>query len=782
MWDTRLAELVVRRPHYDPGVVGDLAAGGATSARPRIVAGLTDGHDVDLLDDSGERSPLSASDLRGALLETAERQDPRPFRLSGAAVTGSLDLRNVDLRVGLTVNNCVFDEPLLLDGARLQALALVDCPEVPGVSANGCSVRLDVVLDNAHITGALASIGSMRQTAAVWLCEATIGGRLLIRNGTVLDGCGGRSVQADRIVVGANVRILAGSMIKGEMRLLSARVAGSLDVVSSTVATHATVALEMAEAKLGGGVFLARTTPDSEPARIDGLLTMSDVTFGAFVSIKGAELCGRRIDVEGPYDRPNRHARTVAILAPRCEIGDDLHIDGATVVTGGLVLPNATVLGDVLVDEVVVANPEDRALDLGGAEVKGSVLARNFTSLGLVWLAGVTIDGGVDAAGATLGRTSGDAVLVGSGMTLGGDLQLSGVTATGGSIRLRGAQIAGEVNLEDADLQNSDGETLSIANTHIGGPVRLRRLRSVGHATISRTTIAGRLQLRDAELSSGGEGEALEIFASRVEGGVYLDWAELEPSVSLYSSSTTILADWAPTWPSRAELSGFTYQRLDSPKSVGPDPWDVARRLEILACQDPFDLAPYEVAARVYAEHGRLGDADRIRIAGRRRAANEKPDGQDRPRFRSMAARAGSWLYDVTLGFGFRPGRALGLITVLAVAVWLSLTGPWSASDDVMRAPGASGAVYGPSGVVHDVDDAGAGVPCGRDLPCFRASIYALETVAPLVDLGQRDVWHVDGNARFGWLYEVWLTFATLAGWALTTVFVLSFSRLGRTT
>ena len=31
-------------------------------------------------------------------------------------------------------------------------------------------------------------------------------------------------------------------------------------------------------------------------------------------------------------------------------------------------------------------------------------------------------------------------------------------------------------------------------------------------------------------------------------------------------------------------------------------------------------------------------------------------------------------------------------------------------------------------------------------------------------------------------IYDVWLTFATLAGWALSTVFLLSFSRIGRST
>ena len=58
--------------------------------------------------------------------------------------------------------------------------------------------------------------------------------------------------------------------------------------------------------------------------------------------------------------------------------------------------------------------------------------------------------------------------------------------------------------------------------------------------------------------------------------------------------------------------------------------------------------------------------------------------------------------------------------------------------------------------------------------------IYAIETVVPLVDLGQRNTWYVLSSASHGSLYDAWLAFATLAGWALSTVFLLSFSRLGR--
>ena len=175
-----------------------------------------------------------------------------------------------------------------LEGASLEALAFVDCSLIPGIAANGCVIRHDLLIDRTTIKGELRSLASMRQTAAIWLCEAKLGGRLLVRNYAIIDGGDGRSIQADRINIGANIRILNGSEIRGELRLISARVAGSLDIVSSSMIATDVAAVELAESKFGGSVFLAKTTADAPPTVIDGLLSMSDVTVGAalvFVSL-----------------------------------------------------------------------------------------------------------------------------------------------------------------------------------------------------------------------------------------------------------------------------------------------------------------------------------------------------------------------------------------------------------------------------------------------------------------------------------------------------------------
>ena len=49
-----------------------------------------------------------------------------------------------------------------------------------------------------------------------------------------------------------------------------------------------------------------------------------------------------------------------------------------------------------------------------------------------------------------------------------------------------------------------------------------------------------------------------------------------------------------------------------------------------------------------------------------------------------------------------------------------------------------------------------------------------------LVELGQRSTWHADGQGGVGTVAEWALGLATVAGWLVSTVFVVSFARFSR--
>ena len=82
----------------------------------------------------------------------------------------------------------------------------------------------------------------------------------------------------------------------------------------------------------------------------------------------------------------------------------------------------------------------------------------------------------------------------------------------------------------------------------------------------------------------------------------------------------------------------------------------------------------------------------------------------------------------------------------------------------------------GPAGAVYTTAD-----PCGDGrVRCFDAPLYAIDTVIPLISLDQRSTWYPDAGVRYGPVLLWWLDAATLLGWLLSSIFVLSFARLAR--
>ncbi|MGH3259434.1 MAG: hypothetical protein ACRDOU_29220 [Streptosporangiaceae bacterium] len=70
---------------------------------------------------------------------------------------------------------------------------------------------------------------------------------------------------------------------------------------------------------------------------------------------------------------------------------------------------------------------------------------------------------------------------------------------------------------------------------------------------------------------------------------------------------------------------------------------------------------------------------------------------------------------------------------------------------------------------------------CGDgEVRCFSPVLYAIDTVVPLISLDQRSSWYPDTHVRYGELVLWWLNLATLLGWLLSSIFVLSLARLSR--
>jgi hypothetical protein len=116
--------------------------------------------------------------LRALIAHPSSRVDAFGIRISGASITGQLDLSNANVPFPLHFMNCAFSDAPVFEGANLQDLHIVSST-FPGLLANGVRVRRDLVQYGSYITGAHITTSSLTRSSAVWLTESIIGGRLL---------------------------------------------------------------------------------------------------------------------------------------------------------------------------------------------------------------------------------------------------------------------------------------------------------------------------------------------------------------------------------------------------------------------------------------------------------------------------------------------------------------------------------------------------------------------------------------------------------------------------
>jgi hypothetical protein len=693
--------------------------------------------------------------------------DPRGLVIEDARITGGLDLTGMAVPFPLRFVRCVFDEPLDLDGADLHLLALDDCT-VPGVLANGLRVRRDLDLSRSRIVGDLRTPASTSSPAAVWLCESEIGGRLLCRD-TYLESSG-RAIQADRMTVGGTIRLLHRFEARGALRLIGARVAGSVDLTGASLTRpQQDLALDLGDCEIGGSVFLIDDQTGRRPL-VRGRIDLGNARISGHVMIRNAT-----IDPTGPVAGPaysSGRSTGTAISAPGITVGGPLGIEGRCEINGGVDLSMGSFSTIQISGESSLAVPGGRALDLTNAELRSGLLIEEGTTVeGTLRLAGAHVRGDLRLRGTRWSNPEGNTVISAQSAVIDGMVHLREVSTSGGRLSLRAATVGGVVNARAARLHNPDGEALSLEQALVRGPVLLGAgFRADGVVVLNRCTAEGRLDCDGGTFTSG-----IKAVSATIREGMRLRWAEVPPRVDLTGTATTVLADDATRWPAETAISGFVYDRFD-------DGWDWRRRRDWLRSMSTYDAGPYEQAARVFRQHGRPVEAEYLLMELRRRA----------PR-RGLVRGLIDYLYGVTVGYGYRPGRVLWLLAALLVMVYGMLLMP--GVQATLRATDPRGNVYAADGRLVTVEAAdpspdGTAVEsrlthrpdaCGDgQVRCFDPLFYTVDTVVPLLTLGQRATWYPETNTSGGSLVAVLLNLAGLLGWILSTVVVLSFARLAR--
>jgi hypothetical protein len=735
----------------------------------------------------GVRRAVDAALLRRCCHELKDQIDPRGLRLSNAVVVGRLDLAGLVVPFPLQFEDCEFDAAPVVEGAQLFELSLTGCPNLPGLLGNGLRLSRDLDLSRSRVAGAHWTSASTSKRAAVWLCEADIGGRILCV-GATLDGQGGRSVQADGVRVGGSVRLIHGFTSQGEVRLLGARIGGSLDLTGAQLESSDGPAIDLECVTVQGGMFIIEDSSGQAPI-VRGRISMASASISGRLLIRNAVIEARADGQRGGiYERPT--SAGTALDAPRLSVGAEVTLAGSCAVTGRIDMSMGDMSSVSIGEGCMLRAPGRTALDLTNANIRAILrVDQNAVIEGTIRLAGAVIQGTLALHG-QLSRPERRSVVGGTAMTVDGDVYLDGLRTSGGGVNFRGARL-GSLRADRAQLDNPGGYALRLSQAVVKGPVRLiSGFMSTGLVALNRATIEGRLHFTGGSFACpapapGNEhGHAIEAISATVHGSIDLGWTAVSPSVDFTDTTTTCLADDPGTWPERFTIAGLTYDRFENPQNARPRQiWDQAARCAWLRRQADFESGPYEQAARVFRQHGYAREAEQILMAQRRHARQVSRSIAPWPR-RALGA-----VY-ATIGYGYRPARVLWLLAALLVLVAVSLELP--SSQATLRATNGNGAVYSTSGLV--AGSAGPGAtgsaaggaapradPCGDgQVRCFSPVLYAIDTVVPLISLDQRSTWYPDPHVRGGEFMVWWLNLATLLGWLLSSIFALSLAGLSR--
>ncbi|MFE9254940.1 membrane-associated oxidoreductase [Streptomyces sp. NPDC006879] len=433
----------------------------------------------------------------------------------------------------------------------------------------------------------------------------------------------------------------------------------------------------------------------------------------AGLKLKGARVTGTLDLKYATVEHPVR-MRSCHFERPPDLYGSQLR---ALVLTGS-VLPGLTA-GTIRVDVVLrlsccrIAGP----VRLAGARLSGFFL--NDAELGVP---APVEDPEVDPEAAQAAHTTEPALQL-NHAEIATDLWAAGLVAHG-QVRINGAVVAGQVNLDDAELHTPRGTALHAETLSVGTDLRAMRLRAHGRVNLSGARIPGQLNLAYARLSYPG-GQALRA-SSCVIGELWLREASpIQGAVNLRRTQVDLLHVPQEVWPESVHIDGLTY------RSLAPS-MPAVQRLPLLEREESGYLPyAYEQLAASYRTVGDEDGARTVQLAKLRRLRRTLP-----PHTRLWGV-----LQDATVGYGFRPLRAAVWLTALlligAVAFALNPPPPLKADE----APG------------------------------FNPVFYTLDLMLPIIGFGQESAFAPRGGYQ-------WLSYLLIvAGWLLATTTAAGISR-----
>ncbi|MFA3876496.1 oxidoreductase [Streptomyces sp. MMCC 100] len=280
------------------------------------------GRPVEAPDDPAAPDPVIRSDVIAALLLGANAEhtpgDRPALRLTGARITGLLDLRFTEITAPVVLTDCRFDEAPLLQGARTRELAMGGCT-LPGLLADTAQIDARLVLTRCRLTGPLALTRTqingdldLRDTKiafpdgeAISAVHAQVAGDALCTNlavegtfrlsGAAIDGefdlegaslraPGRHALDAYHVRVAEDFTCHPGFSAEGRLILSGATVAAAIGFCGARLSNPGDVALEAVD------VTVARNFDLGVGLTVDGAVKLDGTHVGTELSLRDAEL------------------------------------------------------------------------------------------------------------------------------------------------------------------------------------------------------------------------------------------------------------------------------------------------------------------------------------------------------------------------------------------------------------------------------------------------------------------------------------------------------------
>lgn len=426
------------------------------------------------------------------------------------------------------------------------------------------------------------------------------------------------------------------------------------------------------------------------------------------------------------------------------------------------------------------------ALDLAFAPLRGALQLTHCMIPERVCLEGASA-GALSFVGSDVGGIDADDVRIAGAVVLGQGCMMRG------GVALVNATIDGWLDARGGTFEGHDGVAIRARGARVSGDVILGQ-GFVAHGAVDLTgvRVGGDLDCTraafSAEHGAAFEGRSMQVDQIFTWRDVTVDTGDVVLTQARVGGLADDVGprDKADSWPGdgRLKMDGFVYDRI----TYGDT--SAKRRLVWVDKHSSTDFQPqpHQQLARIVGEMGHRFDRGRVLIAleHRLRAQTRKDMAAGGARyapavrwvrnaFRMSLHRMWSTLLDWLVGFGYRPQRAfywgLGLILLTGLFsqfVWDA--GDFAPSAGPILASGAWQAVA-TSGVENAAAEWSAVGAAGQDYETFRAWIYAVDVVVPLVNLGQDAAWAPSTSRGVAGivLHEVeWIV--RLAGWVIAAL------------